>query len=412
METLRFRYFDEFSCTGPECPDSCCKNWQIFVSKKEYFAYKKMKCSPELAERFENAFQRMRIDNDTAYVKMKLKEDGSCPFLGEDRLCCIQKELGEQALSVTCDVFPRQVSMIGKDALVYSCTLTCCHVAELLMQHPEGLALDEKTMEKGDKLVRSSKITLSVDEKWSAFPYIWDIYNTQIDILQNRRFTLTERMLILGYFSKKADEYAKSEPEKLPSLANSMRDNELCEKIARSLAAPQDKVQAASKTVDLFLKIMLSAEEGGLIERNHYAGGLFRQVADSINLRSEKTGRTSYNTFWNSERYDELIGKFGQIFEEKAYFFENIMVNRIFQNDFTRKGIWDCFMAEAIYYNLIKLCIPAFLPENYSDKDIALAATYAEKMLVNYRYAEDILIPDMENKNTNSLPYAVFLICA
>ena len=69
-------------------------------------------------------------------------------------------------------------------------------------------------------------------------------------------------------------------------------------------------------------------------------------------------------------------------------------------------------MAEAIYYNLIKLCIPAFLPENYTDKDIALAATYAEKMLVNYKLVDENLIPDMEKKNANSLPYAVFLICA
>lgn len=411
MEKLRFRYFDEFSCTGPECPDSCCKNWQIFVSKKEYFAYKKTKCSPRLSALFETAFQRMRVDNDTAYVKMKLKEDGSCPFLGEDRLCCIQKELGEQALSVTCDVFPRQVAMVGKDALVYSCTLTCCHVAELLMRHPEGLALEEKTMEKGDKPVHASKITLALDEKWQAFPYIWDIYNTQIDILQNRRFTLAERMLILGYFSKKADEYSRSEPEKLPSLANAMRDNDLCEKIARSLAAPQDKIQSASKTVDLFFKIMTSAQADGLAERNHYAHGLFRQVADSISLRSEKTGENRYNTFWSNERYEGLVEKFSQIFEEKSYFFENVLVNHIFQKDFTRKGIWNSYMAEAIYYNLMKLCIPAFLPENYSDKDIALATTYTEKMLVNYCFMEDNLIPDMDEKNSNSLPHAAFLIC-
>ena len=144
MKTLKFNYYDEFACTGPVCEDSCCKHWEIDLTKREYLNYKKMECGQELKAVIDSAFKRKKDGSEYRYARMELKEDGSCPFLGEDRLCMLQKEKGESALTAVCSSFPRKWTQAGKNAAVFTLSPTCYHTVELLMKHPEGLALVEE----------------------------------------------------------------------------------------------------------------------------------------------------------------------------------------------------------------------------------------------------------------------------
>ena len=209
MKVIKFAYYDEFHCTGPDCLDSCCRDWTITLTKREYLNYKKMDCSPELKSIMNTAFKRVKEDNDLKYAAMKFSEDGRCPFLGEDCLCKIQKEKGEEALTLVCSVFPRQIAQVG-DVYIFGCSLTCSHTIELLMEHPEGLAVIEEEYTGKNKLIENNLFSGSIiDTNGEAFSYFWDIKNAQLDILQNRNFTISERMLILGFFSQKADKYIK-----------------------------------------------------------------------------------------------------------------------------------------------------------------------------------------------------------
>lgn len=107
MKVVKFAYYDEFKCVGSDCQDTCCKGWQIMLSKREYLNYKKMRFSPQLSEAANKAFRRLKDGDDTSYAEMKLREDGCCAFLGADGLCMLQKEKGENALGYVCSVFPR-----------------------------------------------------------------------------------------------------------------------------------------------------------------------------------------------------------------------------------------------------------------------------------------------------------------
>ena len=69
MQTLKFNCYDEFACTGPECEDSCCKHWRIFLTKREYLDYKKLDCSPELKSVIDSAFKRIKTGSDLQYAK-------------------------------------------------------------------------------------------------------------------------------------------------------------------------------------------------------------------------------------------------------------------------------------------------------------------------------------------------------
>ncbi len=207
MKVVKFAYYDEFHCIGPECTYTCCKDWNITFRKREYLDYKNMHCSAKLKEAADKAFVRIKGGNENDYAMIKFDEKGYCPFLGEDKLCMIQKELGEGSLSSVCATYPRLHSLIGMDTFLFSCNVTCSHVAEVLIDHPEGLRIVEAEYDKNNKYINKgwlSNAPLKSDSKY--YPYFWTLLNTQIDILQNRSFTISQRLLILGFFSKKADE--------------------------------------------------------------------------------------------------------------------------------------------------------------------------------------------------------------
>ena len=75
------------------------------------------------------------------------------------------------------------------------------------------------------------------------------------------------------------------------------------------------------------------------------------------------------------------------------------------------RGVWGNYFDMAVFYNVLKICAPVFLPENYNDQDLALALTYAVKMVLSSNLAHITAVNNFMNKGQYSLPYAAFLIC-
>ena len=411
MQVVKFAYFDEFHCTGPECLDSCCKEWSILLTKKEYLDYKKTDFSPKVKDTMENAFFRVRnkeLQNDLHYVGMKLKENGDCPFLDDDHLCMLQKEKGEGALSFTCSVFPRLLAAVGDEAYICACSVTCPHVVEILMQHPEGLALVEEEYDGSSAFLNRKLYSSPITPKsWEGYPYYWAIKNAQLDILQNRSFTIPERMLILGFFCQKANDYInKNEGEKIAGLANTLLDNEMCKKIADSLKAPQSDVSAATKSVDIIGK-MKSCVKNVSDAREQLAAS-FEKVADSIGYELETINGESTMTF-SFEKYCKNLNVYREIEDNRSYIIENLLVNLVFMQALNQ-GVWFNYFTTVIFYNSLKLCIPALLKENWTDSDLAAAITESAKMVLNTHIADKKILMSFVDNQSYTLPHAAFLI--
>jgi len=404
---VKFKYYDEFHCIGPDCTDSCCKEWQINLTKREYLDYKKMKCSSELRGIIDGAFKRIKEGTDSQYAKMKIGDDGKCPFLGEDSLCKLQKELGESALSLTCSVFPRIISLVGSDTVMQSCTATCSHVVELLMRHPEGLEIIEEEYNGNDSLINkrfSSGPVISSNIK--EYPYFWNIINAKVDILQNRSFTIPERLLILGYFCQKADEYIKNDiMEKIPGLADMLLDNELCRKIADSLKPPYSEGRIASDSLNNFINMY----EFMRTDSSEYLLNLFKRVYERLECDMIPWDGGVKCRF-NVSEYLKLCETFRNMENERSYIVENLLVNLVFLYH-PNRGMWGNYFDMAVFYNIMKICVPVFLPENYNDRDLALAFTYAVKMVLNTNLSYTVTYKDFIMRNQFTLPYAAFLIC-
>lgn len=408
MKIVKLAYYDEFSCVGPKCIDSCCKHWVITLTKREYFNYKKTDLSPELKAVADTAFFRIRNGNDLQYAGMKLKDNGDCPFLGDDSLCMLQKEKGEQALSFVCSIFPRINSRVGDEAFIYTCDITCPHVVELLIKHPEGLAVTEEEYKHDNPYIEKGFWSgEATSDQWKGRPYLWTIKGAQMDILQNRAFTIPERMLILGFFCQKANEYInRNEAEKINSLAGMMLDNEMCRKIAGSLNAPQSEESAALKSIDIFSKMKYSVDNGNY---SRVLKDLFERAAESVGLDIKDLGKNSLNINFNKGAYFKNLEVYRGIESQRPYIIENLMVNLAFAQSLEH-GIWLNYFELAVFYNIFKICIPAFLKENWDDTDLAAAITYSAKMVINSKLARGKIAVDFIDHNIFTLPYAAFLI--
>ena len=87
-------YYDKFQCTASACPMTCCMQWRIAVDD-------------ETLLRWPQDWKKQVKEVEEGHV-IRLKKDGMCPFLNEEKLCKIVLKAGDQEISHTCQTFPRE----------------------------------------------------------------------------------------------------------------------------------------------------------------------------------------------------------------------------------------------------------------------------------------------------------------
>ncbi len=139
------------------------------------------------------------------------------------------------------------------------------------------------------------------------------------------------------------------------------------------------------------------------------SNNLFDRVFERLECRPViKDGEKIYK--FNVPEYLKLIETFRNLEKERSYIIENLLVNMIFSYN-PQKGLWGNYFEMAVFYNTLKVCVPVFLPENYSDGDLALALTSTVKMILNSDIANIETACSFIQKDQYTLPYAAFLIC-
>lgn len=200
---LRPVYYDSFHCLMSECQLNCCMDdWQISFSKKDYLTVKRQKGSPELNRRLEHCLQRVRREKMTEehnYGRF-VQTNGQCPLLGEHCLCMLQREKGEGVLPEVCRVFPRKKYISPSGYLERSLSPGCEGVLALLWDLPEGIDFVSDPLPEEEH-----KIGRYREGNYLA-PEFQNIRSLCIDFLQDRRFPLAERILMVGLALKPLSE--------------------------------------------------------------------------------------------------------------------------------------------------------------------------------------------------------------
>lgn len=124
MQVFKPIYFDSFRCIAGQCPDSCCKEWDVQVDEASAALYRSL--PGELGEQLRSVLKEE--DGETVMTII----DGRCPMWREDGLCRIQAELGHDALCKTCREFPRLTHDYG-DFVEKQLELSCPEAARLIL---------------------------------------------------------------------------------------------------------------------------------------------------------------------------------------------------------------------------------------------------------------------------------------
>ena len=158
------KYMTLFKCIGGACEDNCCIGWDVDIDKTTYLKYKNVS-HPQMKRELEKYIHINEdvYDESVNYAFAVLNTHKECSFLNADRLCMIQKHLGESYLSNVCSNFPRMTHKI--DAVVErSATPSCPEIARLLLLDPEAMTFVETPTPKALPL-----LTYKIKQKDPAF---------------------------------------------------------------------------------------------------------------------------------------------------------------------------------------------------------------------------------------------------
>ena len=127
MRITKPTYFDAFRCIAGDCPDSCCKEWDVQVDEATAAQYRALPGA--LGDRL-----RQVLKDEDGETVMTIVE-GRCPMWRADGLCRIQAELGHEALCKTCREFPRLTHDYGNFREL-GLELSCPEAARLILSTP------------------------------------------------------------------------------------------------------------------------------------------------------------------------------------------------------------------------------------------------------------------------------------
>ena len=209
---LRYpEYYEQFQCIAGRCEDTCCAGWEIDIDDDSYKYY--MSIEGEFVERLRNSIKEYEIDDEDVYEShgFILTDKHRCPFLDNNNLCDLYRELGEEALCDVCTDTPRNYLEYGGDREL-SLSASCAEAGRLLYGNPEKITFVEKQLDEVLDFEETQEELVLADAVRFA-------RNNAIQILQNRNISISSRML---YFLKYAEcvQHCLNEdtPEKIKNI--------------------------------------------------------------------------------------------------------------------------------------------------------------------------------------------------
>ena len=184
--------FDQFRCIGADCEDTCCVGWGIVVDQETYEKYQNLPAHRIADKALSSLVEINPARTSTGdYATLRL-EGARCPALLED-LCSIQQTLGEPYIPDLCSKYPRVLNVVG-GAVERSLHLSCPEAARLVLNDPEGMALDERMEERLSH--RSNSLSLLADDPSDL---LYKVRTLLIEMIQDRSLPLWQRIVSLGF---------------------------------------------------------------------------------------------------------------------------------------------------------------------------------------------------------------------
>ena len=268
---------------------------------------------------------------------------GWCPFLGDDRLCSIQKNYGRQLLSASCSIYPRSLSVV-EGAPEGALSLSCPEAARNVLLTPDFMAR-VCNMQSGD-FRTDNFYRLDVGSAGKPHNIFLPIRNMMISVLLDRSYSLTNRLLMIGYICKRLNsmDARHSQATLLASMRNlyELSRNSLVRAEIEGL--PNDP-RSRLRTIFGLTDLLMEDEPSSRFQDT------FLSFVAGIGVPVGSPPNSDVESFLRAERdyYFPFIEAF-------PFILENYLVNYIFQNLFPygRSGS-DSFTPQDIFTEYLQM---------------------------------------------------------
>ncbi|MCL2218563.1 MAG: flagellin lysine-N-methylase [Chitinispirillia bacterium] len=410
---LQPEYLSRFSCIGAACEDSCCLGtWNIFVDKKTFLKYRDVG-DPELQADIDRAVKRNRGENasDEMYAKLGMFATGGadCVLLGADKLCRIQSKLGGEYLCDVCALYPRIYKMAGRK-IERCATMSCPEAARMALMNPNGLAFEsvDESPAVGRIPARVAMLNPDAPEfENRPLKYFWDVRMLCILLLQDRSYTLGQRLIIIGMLCQKIDELDKAGrtadiPAMLEAFDADTEDGAL-----------KPEFEQVGNNFHIQMRIAKELTDKRASE------GLDASVAYIKCLKETLVGLECFSDTPAAQVLDKYVENREMYvipyLKEKEYMLENFVVNEFFQRMMPfgyGETAWDSYLFMCVIYTMVKLHMNgmAGCHKGLTDEIVVkLVQAFSKVVLHNANFMSD-MVKLLKDNGFNTLAWTAILV--
>lgn len=395
---LRPAYYDGFRCLAADCRYTCCKGWKVAFDKKDYLRLKQLKCSPELDAALKGCVRRVKKGPlaEAFYGEFDMTGD-RCPMQQGDGLCALQLEQGHGALPRVCRVFPRIEGYQPSGYLERSLSPACEGVLELLWNLPEGVGFVS------DPLPREEWKQAPLEKLAGLCPQFQDIRSQCIDFLQDRRYTLPQRVLLMGLVLKELADGERDIPSWL-LRAQALADDP---ETARLLSG-MDRGDGLPMFLANNIKVLCGID---------VATGDFAGVPDELCAAlgcefREETGRAVIPT----APYLAARARYEEQFATREYFMENLMAALFFHMHMPEpdsgEKLWKSYVQFCNLYSFYRFMAVMSCREGVEDAKAELfrLAVCASRSLIHSTTRQEQLRDELFQNDSTTLAHMAILL--
>lgn len=335
---LRPAYYDDFHCLAGDCRMNCCQDWRVTFDRADYMRMKRVKGSPELNARMAHILHRIRSGPLSEKFFGEFLMDGKdcrCPLQTEEGLCLLQMEKGHEALPLVCKIFPRVQSAYLSGYFERALSPGCEGVLALLWDLPVGVDF------RSDPLPQAGTLQFVQGGGSVLKERFQEIRSQCIDILQDRRMPLPERMMVLGMALKNLVDGERN-------LERWLAYVRLCSEqaAAEGIPLPADQRQCRAQFLinSVCMLRIFSKEE------------IARELLSALD--SELDGEDGTRGTISVEPYLKARARYEERFAGREYFLENLMVSVFFQMKLPRldsvDALWRSYIAFCNLYSFYR----------------------------------------------------------
>lgn len=400
------RYLQHFRCIGTDCEDNCCIGWQVDIDQATYRKYQQVR-DLELKGKLNQCMKRNRSNpHEMNYGKVIINADGECPFLNEMHLCSIQQKMGEAYLSDICTTYPRVANQVN-GILEKAAAMSCPEAARLALLNPDVMEFDEIHEPMTTRnMIRRRIDTLHPRMIDRPERFFWDLRIFTIDVLQNREYELSERLMILGIFYQQLQQRLENGGvHDIPVLIDTFTSLIKAGDIKELLAGIPTQVEIQMELLKELTDVRVAK---GVRSQRYWE--CFTQFLSGLQYTQDATVEDVADRYRRAEKdyYRPFI-------TERQYLLEHYLVNYVFESCFPCPGsvnIFNNYVMLVVHYALVKMhCIgmAAFHKGLNEELYIKLIQSFAKTMEHNHAFLQRVL-ELLENNGYTTMAYMAILI--